>query len=63
MFFSFLLVAGAVTIPIWGIVFCLNLISIIEKIRYKRDCTKNKVWFTVSFVIIITVITYATTAS
>lgn len=59
MFFNFLIVVGAVTIPIWGIVFCLNLISIMEKIKYKQDYTKNKVWFTVSFVIMITVITYA----
>ena len=59
MFFNFLIVVGAVTIPIWGIVFCLNLISIMEKIKYKQDYTKNKVWFTVSFVIMIIVITYA----
>lgn len=48
---------GFFTLPIWGIVFCLNLISIIEKINYEDEVyTKNTVWFTISFVIIITVI-------
>lgn len=63
MFFELLMVAGVLTIPIWGVVFCLNLISTIENIQYKRDFTKNKVWFTVSFVIIVSVITYGLVAS
>ena len=36
MFFELLMVAGVLTIPIWGVVFCLNLISIIENIQYKK---------------------------
>lgn len=63
MFFELLMVAGVLTIPIWGIVFCLNLISIIEKIQYKKDFTKNKVWFTISFVIIVLTITYSLVAT
>ncbi|WP_188204631.1 hypothetical protein [Desemzia incerta] len=63
MFFELLMVAGVLTIPIWGVVFCLNLISIIENIQYKKDFTKNKVWFTISFVIIVSVITYGLVAS
>lgn len=63
MFFELLMVAGVLTIPIWGVVFCLNLISIIENIQYKKNFTKNKVWFTISFVIIVSVITYGLVAS
>lgn len=63
MFFELLMVAGVLTIPIWGVVFCLNLISIIENIQYKKDFTKNKVWFTVSFVIMVSTITYGLVAS
>lgn len=63
MFFELLMVAGVLTIPIWGVVFCLNLISIIENIQYKKDFTKNKVWFTISSVIIVSVITYGLVAS
>lgn len=63
MFFELLMVAGVLTIPIWGVVFCLNLISIIENIQYKKDFTKNKVWFTVSFVIMVSTITYGIVAS
>lgn len=63
MFFELLMVAGVLTIPIWGVVFCLNLISIMEKIQYKKDFTKNKVWFTISFVIIVSVITYGLAAN
>lgn len=63
MFFELLMVAGVLTIPIWGVVFCLNLISIIENIQYKKDFTKNKVWFTVSFVIMVSTVTYGLVAS
>lgn len=63
MFFELLMVAGVLTIPIWGVVLCLNLISIIEKIQYKKDFTKNKVWFTVSFVIMVSTITYGLVAN
>ncbi|SFQ20634.1 hypothetical protein SAMN04488506_0957 [Desemzia incerta] len=63
MFFELLLIVGVLTIPIWGVVFCLNLISIIEKIQYKKDFTKNKVWFTISFVIMVSTITYGLVAS
>lgn len=63
MFFSFLVFIGALTIPIWGIVFCLNLIAIIEKIKYERIYTKNVFWFTLSFVVIITVLTFIVAAS
>ncbi len=54
MFFSFFVSIGILTIPIWGIVFCLNLIAIIEKIKYERAYTKNTFWFTLSFVFIVT---------
>lgn len=63
MFFELLMVAGVLTIPIWGVVFCLNLISIIENIQYKKDFSKNKGWFTVSFVIMVSTITYGLVAN
>lgn len=47
---------GFYTLPIWGIIFCLNLISIIEKIKYEKEHKKSTFWFTLSFVIIITVL-------
>lgn len=40
MFFELLMVAGVLTIPIWGVVFCLNLISIIEKFSIKKILQK-----------------------
>lgn len=57
MGFSFLVFIGILTIPIWGIVFCLNLITIIEKINMGSNYSKNTFWFTISFVVIITVLT------
>lgn len=63
MFVSYLVLIGVLSVPMWSVVFCLNLISIIEKIKYKKDHTKNSFWFTVSFVIIITVITFVSAAA
>lgn len=34
MFLENYALLGLFTLPIWGIVFCLNLISIIEKIKF-----------------------------
>lgn len=53
MFFSILSLIGIFSMPLWGIVFCLNFISIIENIRYDKLYTKNVFWFTFSFVLIL----------
>lgn len=53
MFFSILSLIGVFSMPLWGIVFCLNFISIIENIRYDKLYTKNIFWFTFSFVLIL----------
>lgn len=58
MIMTFILYISALTIPIWGIVFCLTLIRIIEKIHLEEDHPLETFWFTVSFVVMITVITY-----
>lgn len=56
MFLEIFALFGFYTLPVWGIVFCLNLIAIIEKIKAEEAHQKNTVWFTVSFVFIIMVI-------
>lgn len=53
MFFSILSLIGVFSMPLWGIVFCLNFISIIENIRYDKLYTKNIFWFTFSFILIL----------
>lgn len=53
MFFSILSLIGVFSMPLWGIVFCLNFISIIENIHYDKLYTKNIFWFTFSFVLIL----------
>jgi hypothetical protein len=58
MIFQIIALLGFITMPIWGIVFCLNLVSIIENIKYEEAYQKNTIWLTISFVIIITVIAY-----
>jgi len=39
--------------PILGIIFCLNLVSILTKIKKDENTTKNTFWLTLSFVLII----------
>ncbi|MEY9971728.1 hypothetical protein ABH966_002101 [Lysinibacillus sp. RC46] len=39
--------------PILGIIFCLNLVSILTKIEKDEKTTKNTFWLTLSFVLII----------
>ncbi len=58
---KFLVFVGIITIPIWGVLFCLNLISIIEKIKYEESYGKNKFWLTLSFVIIISILAITNT--
>ena len=48
MFFMFIAVYGT---PILAIIFCLNLISIIKKVKAEENFSINTVWMTVSFVL------------
>lgn len=38
--------------PIWCIIFCLNLVSIIKKSKHEEKTTANTVWLIISFTII-----------
>jgi len=48
--FSFIIVYF---MPILGIIFCLNLVSILTKIKKDEKTAKNTFWLTLSFVLII----------
>nr|ABE02508.1 PCZ2.2 [Planococcus sp. ZOYM] len=58
---EYLVVMGLFLNPILAIVFCLNLISIIKKANgdEKISTQKNTVWATISFVYIITSLTWS----
>lgn len=47
--------------PIFAVIFCLNLISIIKKVERdeKKNTQKNTIWATISFVYIITSLTWS----
>ncbi|AXI01030.1 hypothetical protein DV702_15680 [Sporosarcina sp. PTS2304] len=38
--------------PIWCIIFCLNLVSILKKVKHEEKTTANTVWLIISFTII-----------
>lgn len=44
---------GFYLLPLYGIVFCLNLVSILKKIKYEENTSKNTIWIVVSFTLII----------
>ena len=48
--FSFI---GFYLMPVLCIVFCLNLVSLLKKIRDEKETGKNTFWLTVSFSLII----------
>ncbi|MCM3322702.1 hypothetical protein [Cytobacillus kochii] len=48
--FSFI---GIYLMPVLCIVFCLNLVSLLKKIRDEKETEKNTFWLTVSFSLII----------
>ncbi len=52
---------GFYLLPIYCIVFCLNLVSIIKKIKYEEDTNKNTLWVTISFILIICTLASLTT--
>ncbi len=38
--------------PIWCIIFCLNLVTILKKLKHEEKTTANTVWLIISFTII-----------
>ncbi len=49
----FFVYMGFYFMPILGIIFCLNLVSIIKKIKQDEKTAKNTFWLTISFIWII----------
>ena len=43
---------GIYFMPILGVVFCLNLVEILKKIKKDEPTAKNTFWLTVSFILI-----------
>lgn len=43
---------GWFLMPIWCIVFCLNLVSILKKVKHEEKTTSNTVWLIISFTMI-----------
>lgn len=43
---------GWFLIPILCIIFCINLVSIMKKIKKDESTTKNTFWLTISFILI-----------
>ncbi len=50
---QFFAMFGFYLLPIYCIIFCLNLVSIIKKVKYEEDTDKNTLWFGASFILII----------
>ena len=44
---------GFLGMPILGIIFCINLVEILKKIKNEQPTAKNTFWLTVSFVLIV----------
>ncbi len=43
---------GFLFMPILCIIFCLNLVSIIKKVKNNENTKKNTIWLTISFTLI-----------
>ena len=43
---------GLFLMPILCIIFCLNLVSILKKVKHEEKTTVNTVWLTISFTLI-----------
>jgi hypothetical protein len=46
-------IIGFYLLPLYSIVFCLNLVSIFKKVKYEENTSKNTIWIAVSFTLII----------
>jgi len=49
--FIFILI-GFFLMPILCVIFCLNLVSILKKVKHEEKTTVNTFWLTISFTLI-----------
>ncbi len=49
--------------PILGIIFCLNLVEVIKKIKNEQPTVANTFWLTASFILIVWIIALFPTAT
>ncbi|WP_342567862.1 hypothetical protein MKY09_06160 [Psychrobacillus sp. FSL K6-4046] len=61
--FILLVIFGAVLMPILAIIFCLNLVEIIKKVKNEESTTKNTFWMTTSFILIVWSISFSAVSS
>ncbi|MEK3886672.1 hypothetical protein [Bacillus sp. FSL K6-3431] len=54
---------GWLLMPILGVIFCLNLVSIMKKIKNEEKTTVNTVWLSISFTLIMWSIAMIASAS
>lgn len=54
---------GWFLMPILCIIFCLNLVSILKKVKNEEKTTVNTVWLTISFTLIMWSIAIVASAS
>ncbi|QNK89602.1 hypothetical protein H7992_08080 [Sporosarcina sp. resist] len=52
MIFVFLYIIGWLLMPILCVIFCLNLVSILKKVKNEEKTTVNTAWLTISFTLI-----------
>ncbi|MCB5236529.1 hypothetical protein [Niallia circulans] len=50
---QFFAIYGFYLLPAYCIIFCLNVVSLLKKIKEEDYTTKNTIWLTVSFILII----------
>lgn len=62
MIIAFLYI-GWLLMPILCVIFCLNLVSILKKIKNEEKTRVNTVWLTISFTLIMWSITMIASAS
>ncbi len=43
---------GGFLMPILCVIFCLNLVSILKKVKHEENTTVNTFWLTISFTLI-----------
>lgn len=50
---EFFAIFGFYLLPVYCIIFWLNLVSLLKRIQEEDSTTKNTIWFTISFIFII----------
>ncbi|WP_339148820.1 hypothetical protein [Sutcliffiella sp. BMC8] len=47
------LTIGSIFMPLFGIIFCVNLVSILKKVKNDEETRANTFWLTSSFTLIV----------